>query len=93
MYDNRILHAHGKAKTEDLERIEQKFQVKIPAAVRERYLTYNGGDSENPVFTDKNGNAYIFGWFIPVCGGTKRSVEKTFQKNRLHQEENYGQAV
>lgn len=36
MYGNRILCALGKA--EDLERIEQKFQVKIPAAVRERYL-------------------------------------------------------
>ncbi len=28
MYDNRILCAHEKAKAEDLECIEQKFQVK-----------------------------------------------------------------
>ena len=31
MYGNRILRAPGKAKAEDLEHIEQKFQVKIPA--------------------------------------------------------------
>lgn len=66
MYGNRILHAHGKAKAEDLECIEQKFQVKIPAAVREHYLAYNGGYPEKPVFTDKSGNVYIVNWFIPV---------------------------
>lgn len=76
MYGNRILRALGKAEAEDLERIEQKFQVKIPAAVREHYLAYNGGYPEKPVFTDKSGNAYIVGWFIPVCGEKKLSVEK-----------------
>ena len=35
MYDNRILCELGKAKAEDLDCIEQKFQVKIPATVRE----------------------------------------------------------
>lgn len=79
MYGNRILHTHGKAKAEDLERIEQKFKVKIPAAVKEHYLAYNGGYPEKPVFTDKSGNIYIVGWFIPVCGGTKRSVESTLR--------------
>lgn len=79
MYDNQILRAHGKAKAEDLERIEQKFQVKIPATVREHYLAYNGGYSEKPVFTDKSGNAYIVGWFIPICGEKNRSVENTMR--------------
>ncbi|MDE6601960.1 MAG: SMI1/KNR4 family protein [Lachnospiraceae bacterium] len=75
MYDNRILCAHEKAKAEDLECIGQKFQVKIPAAVREHYLAYNGGYPEKPIFTGKSGNAYIVGWFIPVCSEKKRSVE------------------
>ena len=38
-------------------------------------MAYNGGYPEKPVFTDKSGNAYIVGWFIPVCGEKKRSVE------------------
>ena len=75
MYGNRILRAYEKAKAEDLECIEQKFQVKIPAAVREHYLAYNGGYPEKPVFTDKSGDAYIVNWFIPVCSEKKRSVE------------------
>ncbi len=35
MYDDQILNAHGKAKKEDLDRIEQRFHVKIPTEVRE----------------------------------------------------------
>ena len=34
MYNNQIMHACGKAKKKALDRIEQKFHVKIPAAVR-----------------------------------------------------------
>ena len=41
MYSNQILCAEGKAKKEDLDRIEQKFHVKIPADVREHCLAYN----------------------------------------------------
>ena len=77
MYSNPILDAHGKAKKEDLDRIEQKFHVKIPAEVREHYLMYNGGYPERAVFTDKNGEEYIVGWFIPIRRGKGRSIEKT----------------
>ena len=44
------------------------------AAVREHYLTYNGGYPENPVFTGKTGNTYNDGWFIPISGRKERSV-------------------
>ena len=44
------------------------------AAVGEHYLTYNGGYPENPVFTDKTGNTYNDGWFIPISGRKERSV-------------------
>lgn len=44
------------------------------AAVREHYLTYNGGYPENPVFTDKTGNTYNDGWYIPISGRKGRSV-------------------
>ena len=53
MYDNPFLYANGTAKEEDLDRIEQKFHVKIPEEVREHYLMYNGGYPKKPVFTDK----------------------------------------
>lgn len=76
MYNNIILHTHGKVEEEDLACIEQKFHVKFPAAVREHYLTYNGGYPEKPVFTDKNGNTYNVDWFIPISGRKGRSVEK-----------------
>ena len=76
MYNNRILHTHGKAAKEDLACIEQKFHMKIPAAVREHYLTYNGGYPENSVFTDKNGNTYSVDRFIPISGRKGLSVEK-----------------
>ncbi len=79
MYNNQILHTHGKAKAEDLDCIEQKFQVKIPAAVREHYLIYNGGYPQKPVFTDKNENTYVVDWFIPVSGKKERSVENTLR--------------
>ena len=42
MYGNRILRAHGKAKAEDLERIEQKFQVKIPAVCGKYAESFEG---------------------------------------------------
>lgn len=77
MYTNRILHTHGKATAEDLSRIEQKFRMKIPAAVREHYLNYDGGYPESSIFTDKNGNTYNVGWFIPISSGKKWSVEET----------------
>ena len=79
MYDNPILDASGKAKKEDLDRIEQKFHVKIPADVREHCLAYNGGYPEKPIFTDKNGNEYSVDLFIPVRDGKKRSMEKTLE--------------
>ena len=50
MYDNPFLYANGTAKEEDLDRIEQKFHVKIPAEVREHYRMYNGGYPKKPVF-------------------------------------------
>ena len=59
MYDNPILYADGTAKKEDLDRIEQKFHVKIPGEMREHYLAYNGGRPERTVFTDKNGDEYF----------------------------------
>lgn len=77
MYNNPILDASGKAKQEDLDRIEKKFHVKIPAEVRKHYLMYNGGYPKKPVFTDKNGEEYIVDWFIPVRRGKGRSIEKT----------------
>ena len=43
MYDNPFLYADGTAKEEDLDRIEQKFHIKIPKEMREHYLAYNGG--------------------------------------------------
>ena len=73
MYNNQILCAQGKAKKEDIDHIEQKFHVKIPAEVREHYLMYNGGYPEKPVFMDKNGEEYIIGWFIPIRRGKGRS--------------------
>ena len=76
MYNNQILHTHGKAAEEDLACIEQKFHMKIPAAVRDHYLTYNGGYPKNSVFTDKTGNTYNVGWFIPISGRKGRSVGK-----------------
>ncbi len=79
MYSNQILCAEGKAKKEDLDRIEQKFHVKIPADVREHCLAYNGGYPEKPIFTDKNGNEYSVDLFIPVRDGKKRSMEKTLE--------------
>ena len=56
MYNNPILDASGKAKQEDLGRIEQKFHVKNPAEMREHYLDYNGGRPERTVFAGKNGD-------------------------------------
>ena len=79
MYSNQILCAEGKAKKEDLDRIEQKFHVKIPADVREHCLAYNGGYPEKPIFTDKNGNEYSVDLFIPVRDGKKRPMEKTLE--------------
>lgn len=79
MYSNQILCAEGKAKKEDLDRIEQKFHVKIPADVREHCLAYNGGYPEKPIFTDENGNEYSVDLFIPVRDGKKRSMEKTLE--------------
>ena len=38
MYDNPFLYADGTAKEEDLDRIEQKFHIKIPKEMREHYL-------------------------------------------------------
>ena len=55
MYNNPILDASGKAKKEDLGRIEQKFHVKNPAEMRQHYLDYNGGRPERTVFAGKNG--------------------------------------
>ena len=79
MYSNQILCAEGKAKKEDLDRIEQKFHVKIPADVREHCLAYNGGYPEKPIFTDKNGDEYFVDLFIPVRDGKKRPMEKTLE--------------
>ena len=79
MYENQILEYHGKAKKEDLDRIEQKFHVKIPAEVREHCLAYNGGYPEKPVFTDKNGDEYSVDLFIPVRDGRKRPMEETLR--------------
>ena len=79
MYSNQILCAEGKAKKEDLDRIEQKFHVKIPADVREHCLAYNGGYPEKPIFTDENGNEYSVDLFIPVRDGKKRPMEKTLE--------------
>lgn len=79
MYENQILESHGKAKKEDLDRIEQKFHVKIPAEVREHCLAYNGGYPEKPVFTDKNGDEYSVDLFIPVRDGRKRPMEETLR--------------
>ena len=79
MYSNQILCAEGKAKKEDLDRIEQKFHVKIPADVREHCLAYNGGYPQKPVFTDKNGDEYIVDMFIPVRDRKKRPMEKTLE--------------
>lgn len=58
MYDNQILRAHGKAKAEDLERIEQKFQVKIPTAVREHYLAITK-DTQKSLFSQIKAAMYI----------------------------------
>ena len=77
MYDNPFLYADGTAKEEDLDRIEQKFHIKIPKEMREHYLAYNGGYPERPVFTDKNGDGYVVDLFIPVRDGRKRPLEKT----------------
>ncbi len=71
MYENQILESHGKAKKEDLDRIEQKFHVKIPAEVREHCLAYNGGYPEKPVFTDKNGANTL--WTCLFLYGTEES--------------------
>lgn len=79
MYSNQILCAEGKAKKEDLDRIEQKFHVKIPKEIREHCLAYNGGYPENPIFTDKNGNEYSVDLFIPIQDGKKRPMEKTLE--------------
>lgn len=79
MYDNPFLYANGTAKEEDLDRIEQKFHVKIPAEVREHCLAYNGGYPEKPVFTDKNGDEYSVDLFIPVRDGRKRPMEETLR--------------
>ena len=79
MYENQILESHGKANKEDLDRIEQKFHVKIPAEVREHCLAYNGGYPEKPVFTDKNGDEYSVDLFIPVRDGRKRPMEETLR--------------
>ena len=79
MYDNPILYTNGNAKKEDLDRIEQKYHVKIPSEIREHCLAYNGGYPENPVFTDKNGNEYSVDLFIPVRDGNKRPMEKTLE--------------
>ena len=79
MYDNPILYTNGNAKKEDLDRIEQKYHVKIPSEIREHCLAYNGGYPEKPVFTDKNGNEYSVDLFIPVRDGKKRPMEKTLE--------------
>lgn len=79
MYDNPILYADGTAKKEDLDRIEQKFHVKIPGEMREHYLAYNGGRPERTVFTDKNGDEYFVDLFIPVRERFKRPLEKRLE--------------
>ena len=79
MYDNPILYADGTAKKEDLDRIEQKFHVKIPGEMREHYLAYNGGRPERTVFTDKNGDEYFVDLFIPVRERFKRPIEKPLE--------------
>ena len=79
MYDNPILYADGTAKKEDLDRIEQKFHVKIPGEMREHYLAYNGGRPERTVFTDKNGDEYFVDLLIPVRERFKRPIEKTLE--------------
>ncbi len=77
MYNNQILCTLGKAKKEDLDRIEKKFHVKLPAEVREHCLSYNGGYPERSVFTDQNGDEYFVDLFIPVRDGRERPMEKT----------------
>lgn len=77
MYNNQILDTCGKAKKEDLDRIELKFHIKIPADIRKHYLAYNGGYPERAAFTDENGEQYLVDSFIPVRNGKGRSVEKT----------------
>ena len=79
MYDNPILYTDGTAKEEDLDRIEQKFHIKIPKEMREHYLAYNGGCPERTVFTDKNGDEYFVDLFIPVRERFKRPIEKTLE--------------
>lgn len=79
MYKNQILYANGKTKEEDLNRIEQKFHVKIPSEVREHCLAYNSEYPQKSVFTDKNGNEYSVDLFIPVRDGKKRPMEKTLE--------------
>lgn len=79
MYNNQVLCANGKAKREDLDRIEQKFHAKIPKEIREHCLAYNGGYPPKPIFTDKNGVEYSVDLFIPVWDGKKRSMEKTLE--------------
>lgn len=79
MYDNPILYTDGTAKEEDLDRIEQKFHIKIPKEMREHYLAYNGGRPERTVFTDKNGDEYFVDLFIPVRERFKRPIEKTLE--------------
>ena len=79
MYDNPILYANGAAKKEDLDRIEQKFQVTIPQELREHYLAYNGGRPERTVFTGKDGEEYFVDLFIPVRERYKRPLEKRLE--------------
>ncbi len=79
MYSNQVLCANGKAKREDLDRIEQKFHAKIPKEIREHCLAYNGDYPQKPVFMDKNGVEYSVDLFFPVWDGKKRPMEKTLE--------------
>lgn len=78
MYNNTILGTHGKADNRDLDRIEKEFHIKIPEAIREHFLSYNGGYPERPVFVCENGDTYIVDYFMTI-EGAKEGMEESIR--------------
>ena len=76
MYDNLILATHKGIEEKDLNNLEKRLHVKMPKAVREHFLTYNGGYPEKPVFVCEDGDMYVVDYFIPIKEEKGQNVEK-----------------
>jgi cell wall assembly regulator SMI1 len=71
LYNNKFINMKDRITIREIQELESKYHFSFPAAIREHYLTYNGGEPEKYVFVDNDGDEYIIQQFIPINSGNR----------------------